>query len=730
MTLSWFSLAFPADVEAEAVGAWLRTLGAQPRSSDGHGVVALETRITAGGVQWLVGCRQGYGRRLKLSSEASLPGISWERATWTSPRLTRAAALRVMAPDRLLAVDHAEAATAGLLRLSHELRANEQIVVQWMVGQWLVRSPIRPVSEQVPAQGLGQIAEWGRPVLDAEQVQAARKKSAEHVFACAGRIGVTSADRRRDRHLLSSTAGALQLLRAPGVGVSRRALPSWWVRRRFGDWRVPSFGPACRLTATELAGLIGWPIGNPRLPGVRYVASRVLPLDDRCMRAELGRPEQRIVGRGVYGGQADSVAVLPARASIRHLHVIGPTGVGKSTLLTRLILADIAAGRGAIVIDPKGDLVTSVLERVRPEDQERVVVLDPSDPAPVGFNPLEGGAVGIDGVLHVLRSVWTDAWGPRLGDVLLSSLLTLAISPGHTLAELPLLLSDAAFRRPLVADGVQHDALGLGTFWPWFEALSPDARAQVLAPVMSRMRALLLRPELRAVLGQSQPRFHLRQVFTERKVLLVRLPKGSLGSDGAQLIGSLLVAHLWRLTQGRSAIPAERRHVVGLYLDEFQEFLRLPLDLSDVLVQARGLGLALTLAHQHLGQLDPAVKAAVLANAGSRVIFRSDYDDAAALAKRSAGRLKPEDLMGLPAFQAYASLLADDEPTPYGSLRTLPLGPPTARAERLLVANRERYGVARGLTEQYLADLAGGQGPAPAVGRSGSLGARRREGHG
>ena len=70
--------------------------------------------------------------------------------------------------------------------------------------------------------------------------------------------------------------------------------------------------------------------------------------------------------------------------SLQHLHVLGPTGTGKSTLLLNLIVQDIAAGRGVVVIDPKGDLVEEVLRRVPEERADDVVVLDPADETAAG----------------------------------------------------------------------------------------------------------------------------------------------------------------------------------------------------------------------------------------------------------------------------------------------------------------------------------------------------------
>lgn len=731
MSLTWHTLRFPAGVEAESVADILRTLGGESRGGPfaRRTPVVIETELSRSGIVWRIGATRTAISRLQQSAEHRLPGLAWTVTEVSEFEPTVAVEVRVVGLDRLLATDFADAASQRLLGTVHELLSGESVLIQWQIGPWLARSPIHPASTKRPERTVWNIEEWGVPDLDSEQVTAARKKAAEHIFACVGRIAVRGAEGDRAHQLLAAAGGALQLLRAPGVGVSRRAMPSWLAKRRLHTYRVPPIGPPCRLTATELAGVIGWPLGNPRLPGVTYVASRALPLDERVLiPATIAEPADRILGESAYPSQAGRLAVLRPKESLRHLHVIGPSGVGKSTLLAHLILADLAAGRSVVAIDPKGDLVTDVLTRLPSDSQNRVVVLDPSDLAPVGFNPLDGGAVGIDGVLHVLRSVWSDSWGPRLNDVLHAGLLTLAASPGHTLAELPLLLGDASFRRPLVGRAVKADPLGLGTFWPWFDGLSPEMRSQVLGPVMSRMRALLLRPDLRAVLAQPEPRFNPRSIFTERMALLVRLPKGQIGSEGAQLLGSLLVAHLWRLSQGRAAIPAERRHPLSMVFDEFQEFLRLPLDLPDALVQARGLGVGLTLAHQHLGQLDSAVKAAVLANAGSRVIFHSDFDDAGVLAKRSVGRITPDDLMGLEPFHAYASLMTGDSATGYGSLRTRPLGPGTTPPEKALRANRERFGIARAVTEDRLTGLLGSETSGPTGPAPGSLGGRRVDG--
>jgi hypothetical protein len=320
----------------------------------------------------------------------------------------------------------------------------------------------------------------------------------------------------------------------------------------------------------------------------------------------------------------------------------------------------------------------------------------------------------VEGLFGVLHSLWAESWGPRLGDVLHAGLLTLALEPGHSLVELPLLLTNPGFRRPLVALARQRDPLGLAGFWGWFDELSPGQSAQVLAPVMNKLRSFLLRPDLRAVLGQTEPRFGLSEIFGAEaalgRALLVRLPRGELGAEAATLLGSLVLHQVWQASQARSGMRSGKRSPVFVYLDEFQDLLRLPLALGEALVQARGLGVGLVLAHQHLGQLSPEVRAAVLANAGSRVVFGLDHDDAVLMSKRSGGTLQPSDFAGLPAFEAYVDLVSGNQASGYASARTVPLTAAQRSLSSVLSTNRRRVGVDRRETERRLSELVEGSG--------------------
>jgi hypothetical protein len=744
----WCQLRFPAEMEAELAVAWLRSLAARGRAGWWSVVQPLvfELRLDAVGASWWVGLPGSEATAISRQLEDWLPGLAVlpEAATEAgdaSHGTALAVELGLRSKRRMLRADLQPEIARGLLEIGVGLQGKETVVVQWLVGGWLVRSPVAP-----PAHGRADdstiAAAWGllrgesAPVLDSEATLAARKKQSEQLFACVGRVAVRAANGRRRQRLVSQVVGVFKVAQVPGASLDPRWFPSWWVHSRTTRLALPQLDPPAVLRADELAAVLGWPLGlsAEQAPSAGMPATRLLRpsasvcrplLDESVDEATVSKAEvqrrlrQRVVAVSAFPSVSGNL-VLDEVSGLRHLHVLGPSGVGKSTLLGNLILQDIAAERGVVVVDPKGDLVDDVLRRLPREALERVAVLDPTDRAPLGINPLAGGTgspgsgLAVEGLFGVLHSLWAESWGPRLGDVLHAGLLTLALEPGHSLAELPLLLTNPGFRRPLVALARQRDPLGLAGFWGWFDELSPEQSAQVLAPVMNKLRSFLLRPDLRAVLGQTEPRFDLSEIFgasaAPGRALLVRLPRGELGAEAATLLGSLVVHQVWQASQTRSGMRSGRRSPVFVYLDEFQDVLRLPLALGEALVQARGLGIGLVLAHQHLGQLSPAVKAAVLANAGSRVVFGLDHDDAVVMSKRSGGMLTSGDFTGLPAFKAYVDLVSGHQASGFTSARTVPLSAAKRSLASVLSANRRRVGVDRRATERRLRELVEGSG--------------------
>ena len=357
-----------------------------------------------------------------------------------------------------------------------------------------------------------------------------------------------------------------------------------------------------------------------------------------------------------------------------HTHVVGATGSGKSTLLANLALADMDAGRGVVLVDPKGDLADDLLARLPRRALERLVLIDPRETeAPPALNVLEGEPpeVAVDHVVSVFARIFSAWWGPRTDDVLRSACATLRRLPGATLADVPLLLTDRRFRAPLVA-GLSERS-GLRGFWDAYDALSPAGQAQVIGPIMNKLRAVLARRFARDLFGSATSSFRMREVLAGG-VLLARLPKGSLGEDTARLVGALLVARVWQAAAARADDP--HRPDATLYIDECQNFLALPTAIDDVLAEARGYHLSLVLAHQHLGQLPKDLFEAASANARNKVYFSVSPEDARALARHTEPYVKPYDLCHLGAYQVACRLVVSGEDLHAFTLRTRPM--PTA----------------------------------------------------
>jgi len=591
----------------------------------------VESVGTSNGVVHRLGVAEGRAEHVGEQLRSLLPGLATTRVDERPPlTLNRSVEVRLSTAYRPLRSDGTEHSSRSLLTALSSLHASETLVLQWTLGH--ERRP-KPVSSQLRhIAGESWVKDFAllplgkqRPA-DSDVRRALRDKYAESGWRAAGRIGVSARSRSRERQLIRQVLDALRIIESPGVG--------FWLRSRdpgLLDGRPRTRRFPLRLNALELAALAAWPIDGQDL-AIDHQASRLLA-PSRAIPTR-----GRVIGEANYPGKERPLAIS-IRDSSRHLHCLGPTGSGKSVLLGNLAAQDIAAGRGVVVVDPKSDLVEQILKNIPEERLGDVVVISPGDRSrPVGINPLahhgEPPELVADSLLATFKGLYAANWGPRTEDILSAALLTLARVPGSSLVALPLLLSDAGFRRRMIR-GID-DPIVLEPFWATFDSQWSDGeRSQAVAPVLNTVRPFL-RPQLRTILGQSEPLFDLKQVFTERKIVLVDLAKGAIGEEAAALLGSLIVGGLWRATLERASIPAERRHPVSIVLDEFQDYMRLPLDLAEALAQARGLGVSFTLAHQYLAQLDGGMRSAVMANAQNRIVFRPSAEDARALTTSSS----------------------------------------------------------------------------------------------
>lgn len=376
------------------------------------------------------------------------------------------------------------------------------------------------------------------------------------------------------------------------------------------------------------------------------------------------------LGSAVNRGRRIGFGIREAdRAS--HIHIIGKTGVGKSTFLEAIARQDLADHRGFALIDPHGDLVSRVAADARLDGRVRVLnVADPTQP--FGYNPLrrvrdDKVPLAVSGLLETLKKLWPDAWGVRMEHVLRNSLYALIERDGSTLLDLLRLYADKDFRRT-VTGKVRNDVVR--TFWQDEFAKYPDRyRLEVVAPIQNKLGALLAHPTMRRILVEPEIDLRLRPLMDEGGALLVNLAKGQIGEDNAALLGGILVSTIGLAALSRADAPPEKRPPFFLHADEFQTFTTLAF--ANLLSELRKYGLGLTLAHQHLHQIDPDIRHAVLGNAGTLIAFRVGPDDASYLAKEFQPTFEVEDLLNLPNRRFYTKLMIDGAPSRPFSAETL-----------------------------------------------------------
>ncbi|MFV0485404.1 MAG: type IV secretory system conjugative DNA transfer family protein [Candidatus Saccharimonadales bacterium] len=578
----------------------------------------------------------------------------------------------------------------------------------------------------VPAKMQDPNASWIQAILgnvgqaSAESRSNARDKAGQHVFQAVVRFGVSGDD---VLGRISSIHSALKTLESAGVRVYADNEKPERINLAYVPWSFP-----LRLSVKELVTFLLVPVGEEELPGTEGLHPNQT-LSPNWYREPTTVKSDRTFALSMNKQNRQKLSISP-QDSLEHTHLLGPTGSGKSTAMLHLILADIKAGRSVLVIDPKADLVNSILERIPPERADEVVVIDPSDPSPVGFNPFafknyKNPALIADAVLAVLKEIFSENWGIRSQDILSGALLTLVQMEGASLLWLPPLLTDEAFRQKITSR--LTDKIGLIPFWEHFENMRDSERRQEIAPVMNKLRQFLFRPGLRNVLGQADPKFNLTDLFYKRRIVLVPLNRGVIGAESARLLGSLIVGLTWTLALSRANILQEKRHTVSVFIDELQDYLSLPTDLSDALAQARGLGMALTLAHQYREQLPPEIRAGVDANARNKIAFGLNSADAKDMAAM-APELAALDFMTLPRYQIYTSFQQDGKNIGWVQGQTIPAPPAIQTAAELRARSMTRYGIpAEEVEAEYLKILTPDDNPIDGEPPDGGVGRRKKQ---
>jgi len=426
-----------------------------------------------------------------------------------------------------------------------------------------------------------------------------------------------------------------------------------------------------------------------------------------------------ILGTKESGG---STVSIHGKDRSKHMAIFGKSGVGKTTLMRNMIVADLQAGNGLTVIDPHGSLIEDLLASIPRSRTNDVIYLNPADRARViGLNILESvdqhqRSLVVSSLISILRNLYPNNWGPRTEYILEHAVYALLEQPEPvTLAALPKLLVDHKYREGIVKN-VSDPAVK--TFFRFYELQNDRLREESIAPLLNKVSKFITNPLLRPIIGQTRSSFDFRWAMDNSKIILCNLSKGALGEDVSSLLGSLIVTKLSLASLSRQDIPEADRRPHFLYADEVQNFTY-GVDFPTILSESRKYALSLTIGSQTLSQLPEDSIAAVFGNCATIVSFRVSGTDAKSLVRefgvsgegpRLASQafdliIPASELQNLPDYKLYIRTLLDGRPEEPFLVQSFPpfdKDGDEATAELVIRTSLARYGRDRQAVEKML----------------------------
>jgi len=308
---------------------------------------------------------------------------------------------------------------------------------------------------------------------------------------------------------------------------------------------------------------------------------------------------------------------IPVDLRMEHCHILAGTGHGKTQLLQKLILDDIDAGRGFMVIDSQGDMIRkiSMLKIFDPQSyesiSEKLIIIDPEDveyPASLNMFALSSGSDASDllqkqMLINSTVDLYEYMFGALFGAEMTSKQGVIFRYVAKLMAEIP--NATVHTLRELLEDGKpfqkyinQLDGSSKAFFDTQFFT---NSFGQTKNQILSRLWAVLSNQTLENLFSTDKNSIDLFNAISDEKIVLVNTSKKLLQSSGSQVLGRFFIALASQAVIKRATVPEEHRKPYMVYVDEAQEYFDEKIE--EMLNQARKYKIGFTLSHQNLGQL-------------------------------------------------------------------------------------------------------------------------------
>jgi len=403
---------------------------------------------------------------------------------------------------------------------------------------------------------------------------------------------------------------------------------------------------------------------------------------------------------------------IKSQDRLKHVYVIGKTGMGKSTLLENMAIQDIQNGNGIAFLDPHGGTAEKLLEYVPEERIKDVLYFAPFDlDYPVSFNIMEDiGAekrhLVVNGLMSAFKKLFgEESFSDRMQYILQNTILALLEYPGATMLGINMMLVDKVYRNKVIANVTDPS---VKTYWvKEYAGYTERFAAEAIPAIQNKIGQFTSNPLVRNIIGQEKSSFDLRKIMDDKKIFIANLSKGRLGEGNANLLGSMLITKMYLAAMSRadkSGVALSKLPNFYLYVDEFQSFANE--SFADILSEARKYKLSLTLTHQYIEQMEEEVRDAVFGNVGTTITFRIGAFDADILEKEFAPVFLAEDLVNLGLRQIYLKLMIDGIGSqPFSATTIPPIEPPKiSYVDQIIEYSRKTYAKPRSEVEKTITD--------------------------
>lgn len=350
------------------------------------------------------------------------------------------------------------------------------------------------------------------------------------------------------------------------------------------------------------------------------------------------------------------------------MHIIGKTGTGKTTLIENLIMQDIYASKGVLVLDITGDLSRKIISNIHENRKSDVIYLDTTNPnLELGYNPIRKVSqqyrhLVASHMLEVLERIWgSSAWGNRIEYILRNAILAILDQPNPSFYALHQILTSDDFR----GNCIQFiESAEVKDFW--INQFPKYSKSDIL-PVLNKIGGIITIPIVKKILVSNTKQISFDNILNTNKILIVNLAKGSIGADAAHLLGSLILGTVSTVAYQRINISESERKPFFVYLDEFHNFTTE--SLVNMFAELRKFKIGFITAHQFLNQIPEKIRDSILGNVGTLICFRLSYADAIKMEKEFQPTVEAKDILFLENYIFYIKLLINGkQANPFSAL--------------------------------------------------------------